>query len=40
VHEGETVVTSGQMKLRNGIAIEINNTVTPTNDADPRPVEQ
>ncbi len=35
VEAGQTVVTSGQMKLRNGVPVVINNTVQPTND--PRP---
>jgi len=38
--EGETVVTSGQLKLRNGSPVVINNTVQPSNDASPKPVDQ
>ena len=38
--EGETVVTAGQIKLRNGAPVAINNTVQPTNDPNPAPVEQ
>jgi len=38
--EGETVVTAGQIKLRNGAPVAINNTVQPTNDPNPTPVEQ
>ncbi|HXA36034.1 MAG TPA: efflux RND transporter periplasmic adaptor subunit [Steroidobacteraceae bacterium] len=34
---GEIVVTAGQLKLRNGTAVVINNTVTPTNDTNPHP---
>jgi len=34
---GQTVVTSGQQKLRNGAQVIINNTVQVNNDADPVP---
>jgi membrane fusion protein, multidrug efflux system len=34
---GEIVVTAGQMKLRNGSAITINNSLTPTNEINPNP---
>jgi membrane fusion protein, multidrug efflux system len=37
---GEQVVTSGQLKLKNGTPIVINNKVLPANDPDPKPVEQ
>ena len=37
---GETVVTSGQIKLHDGSAIAINNTVQPTDLAAPNPVEE
>lgn len=40
VKKGDLVVTSGQLKLRNGSPVIINNQVQPTSDADPRPVEQ
>ena len=33
---GQRVVTSGQLKLRNGSRVEIDNSVTPANDADPQ----
>lgn len=33
---GETVVTSGQLKLRNGTPVVINNSVEPSNDPDPK----
>lgn len=35
VNEGDMIVTAGQIKLHNGSAIAINNTVTPTADASP-----
>ncbi len=37
---GEVVVTSGQLKLKNGTPVKVNNAVQPTFDADPHPVEQ
>jgi membrane fusion protein, multidrug efflux system len=38
--EGEMVVTSGQLKLRNGSPVVINNTVQPSNEEAPKPVDQ
>ncbi len=38
--EGETVVTSGQLKLKNGSAVIIDNKVQPSNEAAPKPEEQ
>jgi membrane fusion protein (multidrug efflux system) len=40
VNEGDEVVTSGQVKLRNGTPITINNDIQPANDPDPTPHEQ
>ena len=40
VMEGDLVVTSGQLKLKNGSAVIVNNKVQPKNDAAPRPMEQ
>jgi len=40
VDEGATVVTTGQMKLRNGVAVVVNNTVLPKDDPNPKPVDQ
>ena len=40
VKEGETVVTSGQLKLKNGTPVTVNNTVQPPFDPDPKPVEE
>lgn len=34
---GETVVTSGQIKLRNGSPVQVNNTVTPSANPNPKP---
>jgi membrane fusion protein (multidrug efflux system) len=38
--EGEIVVTSGQIKLRSGAQVLVNNDIQPANDAAPRPVDQ
>ncbi len=35
VKEGDEVVTAGQIKLRNGVPVIVNNDVQPTNDAAP-----
>lgn len=37
VKEGETVVSSGVFKLRNGIAVRVENVVTPANSPAPQP---
>lgn len=39
VEEGTTVVTSGQLKLKNGTPLIINNTVQPANSPNPQPQE-
>lgn len=36
VEVGDRVVTSGQLKLRNGSRVKIDNSVTPSNDPDPQ----
>jgi membrane fusion protein, multidrug efflux system len=40
VKEGDTVVSTGQLKLHNGSPLIINNSVEPTNDPNPKPSEQ
>ena len=40
IEEGATVVTSGQLKLKNGTPLIINNKVQPANSPDPKPQEQ
>ena len=40
LNQGDEIVTSGQLKLKTGTAIEINNKVQPTNDPNPQPSEQ
>jgi len=38
--EGDEVVTSGQIKLRNGLKVLVDNTVTPANDPAPQPTDE
>jgi membrane fusion protein (multidrug efflux system) len=40
VKEGDQVVTSGQLKIKNGSPLIINNQAQPLNDAAPKPVEK
>lgn len=40
LNEGDTVVTSGQLKLKNGSLVIINNTVVPKNNPIPTPDER
>jgi membrane fusion protein (multidrug efflux system) len=40
VSEGAMVVTSGQLKLKNGSPLRIDNTVQPLNDQSPTPQER
>ncbi|WP_166142191.1 efflux RND transporter periplasmic adaptor subunit [Methylosinus sp. RM1] len=40
VTEGATVVTAGQVKLRNGSPLKISDTPQPPVDPDPKPVDQ
>jgi membrane fusion protein, multidrug efflux system len=37
VAAGDVVVTAGQMKLRNGSPVIVNNRVMPSNDISPTP---
>ena len=37
INPGDEVVTSGVFKLRNGVAVLVNNTVQPGNNPAPRP---
>jgi len=39
INEGDVVVTSGQMKLKNGTPLIVNNSVQPAFAADPKPQE-
>ncbi len=38
--EGVQVVTSGQMKLKNGTPVKVDNSIVPTNNPNPTPTEQ
>jgi membrane fusion protein (multidrug efflux system) len=38
--EGDTVITSGQMKLKNGSPVKIDNSTQPASDAFPTPQEK
>jgi len=40
IKPGEMVVTSGQLKLKNGSAVIIDNSIQPSNDASPAPVDE
>ena len=40
VNPGEVVVTSGVFKLRNGAAVQVNNTVQPANSRSPKPEDK
>jgi membrane fusion protein (multidrug efflux system) len=37
ISAGDVVVTAGQMKLRNGSPVVVNNSVTPPNAISPSP---
>ncbi len=40
VNDGDTVVTAGQIKLHNGSPVVIDNSITPTADAAPAPIDR
>jgi membrane fusion protein, multidrug efflux system len=40
VTDGQTIVTAGQLKLRNGTTVLVDNSIKPTADASPMPVDQ
>ncbi len=40
INDGDEIVTSGQIKLRNGSPVQIDNSLQPSNDAAPQPVDQ
>jgi membrane fusion protein, multidrug efflux system len=40
VNEGDTIVTTGQIKLRNGSPVTVDNSIQPRNDATPQPKDQ
>jgi len=40
IKDGDLVVSAGQLKLKNGSPIIINNEITPTNDKAPKPIDE
>jgi membrane fusion protein (multidrug efflux system) len=40
IKQGDQVVTTGQLKLKNGTPLEVDNSVVPKNDPNPTPQEQ
>jgi membrane fusion protein (multidrug efflux system) len=40
IKEGDTVVTAGQIKLRSGVPVAVNNSIQPANDPAPQPQDQ
>ena len=40
IKEGDTVVTAGQIKLRTGVPVIINNSIQPANERAPQPRDQ
>jgi membrane fusion protein, multidrug efflux system len=40
VNEGDTIVTAGQIKLHNGSTVLIDNSIAPTADAAPVPIDR
>ena len=40
IKEGSIVVSSGQLKLKNGSVVIVNNQIQPSNEEAPRPVDQ
>jgi membrane fusion protein (multidrug efflux system) len=39
INPGDEVVTSGTFKLRNGSAVQVNNSVKPSNNPAPKPTD-
>ena len=40
IREGQLVVSAGQSKLTDGVPVSIDNTVTPSESADPNPLDE
>lgn len=40
LQEGDEVVTAGQIKLKNGTLVVVNNELQPSSNPDPRPVDE
>lgn len=39
LESGDTIVVAGQLKLRNNAAVLVNNAIRPSDDANPKPVD-
>ncbi|MDE2397180.1 MAG: efflux RND transporter periplasmic adaptor subunit [Burkholderiales bacterium] len=40
ISEGQMIVTSGQLKLKNGTPVKVDNSIQPANDPNPTPQEK
>ena len=40
INAGDTIVTAGQIKLHNGSPIAVDNSIQPSNQANPQPIDQ
>jgi membrane fusion protein (multidrug efflux system) len=40
IKEGDIIVTAGQLKLKNGSPVIINNKIVPTDDQAPKPIDE
>ncbi|MEO8123600.1 MAG: efflux RND transporter periplasmic adaptor subunit [Burkholderiales bacterium] len=40
IEEGQQIITSGQLKLKNGTEVKIDNSVQPANEPNPQPQEK
>jgi len=40
IKEGDTIVTAGQIKLRSGVPVIVNNTIQPADNPAPKPKDQ
>jgi membrane fusion protein (multidrug efflux system) len=40
IKQGDQIVTSGQLKLKNGTPLQVDNSVVPKDDPNPSPQEQ
>ena len=40
IKEGDTIVTAGQIKLRSGFPVAVNNSIQPANEPAPQPKDQ
>jgi membrane fusion protein (multidrug efflux system) len=40
IKEGDTVVTAGQIKLRSGVPVIVNNSIQPSNERAPQPKDE